>query len=386
MDKQTAYRYTLMRGGTSKAFFFKWNELPSDPGERDRVILAIFGSPDARQIDGLGGSWEGYSKVAIIAPPSIEGADVDYSFGQVQIREAFIDWFFNCGNISAAVGPYAIQEGMVKVTEPYTTVRIHVTNTHQILIARVPVCDGQPRIYGDYVAAGVPGTGARIDINNRGLVGSATGRLLPTGNVRDTLLVDGLGEVTCSFVDISNPFVFVSAETVGAIGTENRLEIEANRELLARCVAIRCAAAERLGFVEHAKDATAKSPSRPSLAFVARSASYRDYSSGKMVREEDMDFMARNIFNNTAHDTFQGTGAICLAVASMIPGTVVYDVNSEKAKESGLVRFGHPRGIMEVRVAIDGDSSTGYAVREASVGRTARRLAEGVCFVRNDVG
>lgn len=369
----------------ARLFFFKWNELPSDPVERDKTILAIYGSPDARQIDGMAGSWEGYSKVAIIGPSTHPDADIDYTFGQVQIRKAFIDWNFNCGNISAAVGPYAINNGMVKVTEPFTTVRIHMPNTHQLISAIVPVKDGQACIYGDYSIAGVPGTGARIDINNFGLAGSATGKLLPTGNVIDYLDVDGLGKVECSIVDMANPFVFVDAATVGATGRENRMEIEGNKELLDKCVAIRCAAAEKLGFVEHACDATEKSPSRPSLAFVTPRQSYVDYATGNTIHAEDLDLLARNIFNNTAHDTFQATGAICLTVAAMIPGTVVNRVNSEEAKATGHVRFGHPRGIMDVDVCVEKDENGNFKVTKANVGRTARLMAEGLCYVRKDI-
>lgn len=384
MSNQKSYHYTLMRGGTSKAFFFLWNELPADPVERDKVILAIFGSPDPRQIDGMGGSWEGYSKIAIIGPPSIEDADIDYTFGQVQIKSNYVDWEFNCGNISAAVGPYAINNGMVKVTEPITTVRIHMTNSHQVLTAYVPVKDGKALIYGDYSIAGVPGTGARIDVNNSAFAGSSTGKLLPTGNIIDYLEVDGLGTVECSFVDMMNPFVFVHASTVGATGTENRLEIESS-DIINKCVAIRCAAAVKLGFVEKAEDATALSPSRPCLAFVAERTSYTDYATGETIHEEDFDFLARNIFNNTAHDTFMGTGSICTTVASMIPGSVVYKVNTDIAKETGEVRFGHPRGIIAVEVTVEQDMDGNYIVTKANMGRTARLLAEGLVYVRNDI-
>lgn len=384
MSEQTSYRFTIMRGGTSKALFFKWNELPPDQVEREKTILAIFGSPDMRQIDGLGGAWEGYSKVAIIGPPSIEGADIDYTFGQVQISKAFIDWNFNCGNISAAVGPYAIDEGMVHVTEPITKVRIHMTNSHQVITANVPVRNGKSLIYGDYTVPGVPGTGARIDVNNSGLVGSSTGRLLPTGNVMDELEVEGLGKVPVSLVDIANPFVFIHADVVGATGMESRPEIEGNKELIGKLVAIRCAAAERLGFVVDRRDATEKSPSRPCLAYVHEAIDYPDYVTGQIFQAKDMDFLARNIFNNTAHETFMGTGSICTTVAAMIEGTVVNKVASERAKKTGIVRFGHPRGIIEAYIEVK-KNGTEYVVEKANMGRTARRLADGLVYVRKDI-
>lgn len=381
MNGQTPYRYTLMRGGTSKAFFFKYNELPQDPIEREKLILSIFGSPDPRQIDGMAGSWEGFSKVAIIGPPTIEGADIDYTFGQVQINRPFVDWNFNCGNISAAVGPYAIDEGMVRVTEPITTIRIHMTNSHQIISTEVPVKDGRYTIYGDYAVAGVPGTGARIDMNNAALVGSATGKLLPTGNVLDWLDVDGLGKIPVSIVDFANPFVFVNSEVVGATGRECRTEIEGNRELLSKVVAVRCAAAEHLGFVADRKDATELSPSRPCLAFVSPRQDYIDYATGNTILGSDLDFLARNIFNNTAHDAFMSTGSLCTTVAAMIEGTIVSEVCSDEAKKTGKVRFGHPRGIIEVLVQVDKDEN-GFTVKKANIGRTARRLADGICYIR----
>jgi 2-methylaconitate cis-trans-isomerase PrpF len=384
MSQQTSYRYTLMRGGTSKAFFFKWNELPPDKMEREKTILAIFGSPDMRQIDGLGGAWEGYSKVAIIGPPSIHGADVDYTFGQVQINRSFIDWNFNCGNISAAVGPYAIDEGMVRVTEPITRVRIHMTNFHQVITADVPVKNGNSLIYGEYTVAGVPGTGARIDVNNSGLVGTSSGKLLPTGNVMDELHVEELGKVPVSIVDIANPFVFIHADVVGATGKESRPEIERNKELLGKLVAIRCAAAERLGFVADRRDATEKSPSRPCLAYVHEAIDYPDYVTGEIIQARDTDFLARNIFNNTAHETFMGTGSICITVAAMIEGTVVNKVVSERAKNTGIVRFGHPRGIIETVIEVSKNGAE-YVVKKASMGRTARRLADGLVYVRKDI-
>jgi 2-methylaconitate cis-trans-isomerase PrpF len=384
MFDQTSYRYTLMRGGTSKAFFFKYNELPSDPVEREKVILAIFGSPDPRQIDGMAGSWEGFSKVAIIGPPSVEDADIDYTFGQVQINRPFVDWKFNCGNISAAVGPYAIDEGMVRVTEPVTTIRIHMTNSHQIITTEVPVKDGRYPIYGDYVVPGVPGTGARIDMNNAAMAGSATGKLLPTGNVIDYLDVDGLGRIPVSIVDFANPFVFVNSELVGATGRECRTEIESNKELLGKVVAVRCAAAEYLGFVENRADATEKSPSRPCLAFVSPRQDYVDYATGNTIYGSNLDFLARNIFNNTAHDTFMSTGSLCTTVAAMIDGTIVSQVCSEEAKKTGNVRFGHPRGIIEVKVQVD-RTDEGFMVKKANIGRTARRLADGICYVSKDL-
>jgi 2-methylaconitate cis-trans-isomerase PrpF len=202
---------TIMRGGTSKGIFLKENDLPQDPALRDKAILSIFGSPDPRQIDGLGGAEILTSKLAIIGPPSRSDADVDFTFGQVEVNEPVIHYDGLCGNISSAVGPYAIEEGFVKAVEPVTKVRVHSKNTHQIFIAEVPVIDGKPEINGDYQLDGVPGTGAKIEIDMVGTVGSRTGKLLPTGNPIDKIKIDGFGEIEVTMVDVANPCIFVRA-------------------------------------------------------------------------------------------------------------------------------------------------------------------------------
>ncbi|MBQ7993776.1 MAG: PrpF protein, partial [Solobacterium sp.] len=194
MKEQQLFRCTYMRGGTSKAVFIKKNELPVDIKERDEVIKAIF-STDERQIDGMGGADITTSKVAIVSPSNREDADVDYNFGQVQIGRDAIDWNTNCGNISSAVGPFAIDEGMVKTTDPLTEVRIYNVNTDKILVAKVETKDGRAAVHGDFVLDGVPGTGSRIELDYCRTAGAATGRLLPTGNPTDILMVDGVGEV-----------------------------------------------------------------------------------------------------------------------------------------------------------------------------------------------
>jgi len=216
LREQEMFKCTIMRGGTSKAVFLKKNELPSDPVLRDKIILGIFGSPDVRQIDGLGGSDITTSKVAIIGPPTRDDADIDYNFGQVQIKLSEVVWNANCGNISSAVGPYAIDEGMVKVSEPYTTVRINNVNTKKILIAKVEVKNGKAVVDGDFTIDGVPGTGSKIELDFKNTFGAATGKLLPTGNSIDVLNVNGLGKIPVSIVDIANIICYVNAKDVDA--------------------------------------------------------------------------------------------------------------------------------------------------------------------------
>ena len=211
----------IMRGGTSKAVFLLENDLPRGSAKRDAVILSVFGSPDPRQIDGLGGADPLTSKVAIIGPSQRPDADIDYTFGQVDIHTAYVDYSSNCGNISSAVGPFAITQGLVRAAEPTTVVRIYNTNTKKVFEAEVPVVNGQPAVLGDYKIHGVPGTGARIGVNLAGTVGAKTGRLLPTGNPADWIDVPDFGRLEVSMVDAGSPMVFVRAADLGLVGTES---------------------------------------------------------------------------------------------------------------------------------------------------------------------
>ena len=381
--EQELIRCTIMRGGTSKAVFIKKNELPGDPGLRDKIILAIFGSPDLRQIDGLGGSDITTSKVAIIGPAIHPEADIDYNFGQVQINSAEVGWDTNCGNISSAVGPYAIDEGMVKVTEPYTHVRIHNTNTNKILVAKVQVKNGKAVVCGDYVVDGVPGTGARIDLDYRMTFGSATGKLLPTGNPIDTLTIPGLGNIPVSIVDIANPACFVRASDIGITGKEARPDIIANPTLMDTLEKIRSYAAVKCGFVDKAEDATEKSPCRPMISFIAPPTDYKDYVTGNLIHKDDVDFLGRVLWNQLPTETFTGTGTICVTVASQIDGTVVNQVCSPQAKQRGAVRLGHARGINIVDVEVS-NGDDGPIVKKAVLGRTARRIMDGYVYIKPD--
>jgi len=378
---QEIFRCTIMRGGTSKAVFLKKNELPEDTVLRDKIILAIFGSPDIRQIDGLGGSDITTSKVAIISPPTRDDADIDYNFGQVQLKSAEVMWNANCGNISSAVGPYAIDEGMVKVTEPYTIVRINNINTNKILIAKVEVKNGRAVVDGDFALDGVPGTGSKIELDFKMTSGSATGKLLPTGNAIDTLDVDGVGQVPVSIVDIANSVCYVNAENIGAKGTESTPDILADTELREKLEAIRSSAAVKCGFIKLGENATKLSPLRPAISFVSPPADYADYASGKKIKKEDVDFLARILWNQMPTDTFPTTATICITVAALIKGTVVNQVYSPREKESDFVQFGHARGINKVKVAVN-NTPDGPVVEKAIFPRTARRIMDGYVYVK----
>ncbi len=384
MGDQEKFRCVIYRGGTSKAVFFMENELPSDPKLREKVLLAAFGSPDVRQIDGLGGSDITTSKVAIIGPPSRDDADVDYTFGQVLIDRPQVLFHGNCGNISSAVGPFAIDEGLVRPKEPVTTVRIHNTNTRKMLVAEIPVFEGKAAAEGDYRIPGVPGTGAMIAIDFADSAGSATGKLLPTGNVTDTLEVEGIGKITVSIVDAANPVVFVLAKDIGATGMEYREQINANKDLMDEIEKIRGAGAEAAGIVKDRKRALMDSPVVPQFAFIAPPQDYKDYASGKTIKKEEVSFLSRIIFTQMAVESYTGTGSVCTCAAAMIPGTLVNQVTSQKTKETGLVRIGHPRGVMELEAWVERENNE-WKLKKALMRRTARRLMEGYVYVRRSV-
>lgn len=365
----------IMRGGTSKGVFLRECDLPQDPALRDRVILALFGSPDPRQIDGLGGADILTSKVVIVGPPSRPDADLDYTFGQVSITEPYVDYDINCGNLSAAVAVYAVEEGWVRPRDPITRVRMHNTNTRKVLVAEVPVRGGAPLVEGDCAIDGVPGTGAPILLDYAETVGATTGRLLPTGSVRNEVFVPVLGRaITVSVVDVANACVFFPAQAVGWRGTEG--PGETTREVLDAVDALRREVARRLdlpvdGLV-------------PIPVAVAPPAVYRTLQ-GHPVLESENHLLVRLLGGRplSLHKTFAGTAAVCAAVAACIPGTVPQEA-CRRPTGSPEVILGHPSGTFVVQVRVSG-SVEGWQVERASYLRTARRLMEGYAFLRPGV-
>ncbi|MGB4504656.1 MAG: PrpF domain-containing protein [Syntrophaceticus sp.] len=376
--EQKKIRCTIMRAGTSKGIFLHENDLPTDREERDQTLLKIFGSPDIRQIDGLGGADPLTSKAAIIAPPTYPGVDVNYTFGQVSITQPLVDYSGNCGNISSGVGPFAIDEGLVKAVEPITTVRIYNTNTGKILVAEVPVMDGKALVNGDYCIDGVPGTGAKIMMDFAGTAGAVTGKMLPTGNVKDTFDVEGLGKIEVSIVDVANPMVFVRASDLGLTGLETPEEIDGNQKILDLLEYIRAKAAVRIGMAKTEEEATRRSPAFPMLAFVSPAQDYKDYITGRVIPGQDVDLVARLMFMQVMHKTYAGTGTTCTGAAAKIPGTIVNEVVSG---DESLVRIGHPAGVIEVEVVTETQGGQ-VVLKRAAFGRTARRIMDGQVYIR----
>ena len=371
----------IMRGGTSKAVILDESVLPPPSKARDALILRIFGSPDKRQIDGLGGADPLTSKVAIIGKPpaDVSGADISYTFGQVEIDHPDIDYKSLCGNISSAVGAYAVYEGLVPPVTPLTIVKVYNTNLKCMLRVEVPVADGRPLEAGDYEVSGVPGTGAPILVDFADTAGSTTGALLPTGNPVDRLDVPGVGPIDMSLVDIGNAHVFIRAKDVGLNGTESAAKLDADKALLARLEAIRAAGASRMGMISDATRSREASPAVPILGLVSPPQDYQVALTGKQVKAADIDLVARLIFMQRTHKTYAGTSTVCTGVARNLEGTLV----AETARQPGQlsrVRIGHPGGVIVTEVEFAARANDPKVTR-ATLGRTARRIMQGQVFV-----
>ena len=374
-------RCSILRGGTSRAVFFLANDLPAERAAVEPLLLNICGSPDIRQIDGLGGATSQTSKAAIIGPSTRPDADVDYTFAQVTVGEPLVDWGGNCGNISAAVGPFAINQGFVRACEPVTTVRVHNTNTGKIILEHVPVRGGRAAEDGDYAVPGVPGTSSRILLEFSDPAGSLTGRLLPTGHPRDRLELDDGRSYEVSIVDAANPVVFVAAEALGLIGTELPVEIEAGPAATEVLEALRGIVAEMLGLVPDRHDATRVTPGLPKVGFVAPPMAYTT-TAGVEIPEDAVDLTGRLMSMQTAHRSYMATGAIATAAAAFVEGSIVNElvrpIDARPIAES--IRVGHPYGVMEAVVNGDGPADVPL-IRGVAIGRTARHIVDGQVWV-----
>ena len=368
----------IMRCGTSKGIFLNENDLPQDPVLRDKVILSIFGSPDPRQIDGLGGAEMLTSKLALVSQPSRPDADIDFSFGQVEIAEPVIYYDGLCGNIASGVGTYAIEEGLVKAVEPVTRVRVFSRNTNQVYITEVPVRDGRPLVAGNYEVAGVPGTGAQVQIDMAGTVGSRTGKLLPTGNPVDKLDIDGFGPLDVSLLDVVNPCIFVRASDIGMKGDEKPSDVDGNENFMKLIDNIRIAACRTMELT----DWDLKNPT-PFVAFVSPPKDYTDHLTGKTIRAEDVDFLTRMIILRKMHQTYAGSVSCVTGMAGVVPGTVVYEM-VKPSEDQKVIRLGHPAGVIDVEAECD-FTPDGITARRVTYSRTARRIMEGYVYVPNYV-
>ncbi len=369
-----------MRGGTSKGVFFHAPDLPANPAERDRVLLRVIGSPDpyGKQIDGMGGATSSTSKVVIVAKSLRADCDVDYWFGAVAVGQPVIDWSGNCGNLSAAVGPFAISAGLVEApADGVATVRIWQANIGKQIVAHVPMAGGAVQEEGDFMLDGVafPAAEIRLEFMDpaSGAQAGAGAALFPTGQRVDLLDVPGVGVVEATLINAGNPTVFIAAATLGLRGTELQGDVNGNADLLARAEAIRARAAVAMGLAGSAQEASALRPHTPKLALVASPASYTA-SDGRVVDGASIHLLARIFSMGQLHHAMTGTGAVALAVAAAIPGTLVHRVAPSGA--DGRVCFGHPSGRLEVGAQAQ-EVHGQWQVHKALMSRSARRIMEG---------
>ncbi len=378
---QRSLRAVFMRGGTSKALMLQQSDLPPDRTDWAPIFLAAMGSPDpnGRQLDGMGGGISSLSKVCVIGPPSRPDADVDYTFAQIAVSSAVADYGANCGNMSSAVGPFALDEGLVPAPAgAEAVVRIHNTNTRKIIISRFPVECGKAAVDGALALDGVAGTGAPIRLDFQDPGGARTGRLLPTERAADWLSIDGMGDIEASLVDAANPCVFVAASALGATGTELPDGIERDRLLLDRLEAIRCAASVKMGLAASLEDARTL-PSVPKVAMVAAPADSQTLA-GTRLAASATDILVRMISMGQPHRAVPLTGALCLAAACRVPGSVPNRMLPPAAR-AGDLRIGHASGTTLVAAEAE-TGPEGVRIRHATVYRTARRLFQGEVLYR----
>jgi 2-methylaconitate cis-trans-isomerase PrpF len=371
----------FMRGGTSKAIIFHRKHLPEDQSEWDCLFLGIMGSPDpnGRQLNGMGGGISSLSKVCIVGPSSRPDTDVDYTFAQVAIRDAVVDYSGNCGNMSSAIGPFAVDEGLVDISGSKAVVRIHNTNTGKVIVSEFAVANGRALEEGSFVIPGVAGSGAPIRLIFQDPGGANTGHLLPSGNPVDDLDVPGYGKIEVSLVDSTAPCVFLEAAALGLSACEGPSEMGKNKTLMELFERMRQSASIRMGLAKTSQEARNRI-AIPRIAVVASAHDSR-LLSGKILSGEDCDLIIRMISVGQPHLAVPITGALCVAVASRIEGTVVHRVSRQTSDAYRSLRIGHPSGVTVVEAKVERSENSEWQAHEAVVWRTARRLMEGAILV-----
>lgn len=377
--EQVSLPAVFMRGGTSKGLFFRTEDLPAEREARDRFLLGAIGSPDpnARQLDGMGGGISSLSKAMMVTRSTREGVDVDYDFGQVSVDRALVDYGSNCGNLSSAVGVFAVESGLVRVPDGRAVVRMFNLNTSKRVDCSFEVQGGHARVLGDAAIAGVSGTGAPIRLDFLDPGGAATGRLLPTGAPVDMLSLPDGTTIAASIVDASNLCVFVRAADLGLSGTELPTELRGRIPLMARMEDIRATAAVAAGLASTPREATRNAQAAPKIALVAAAADAPTLS-GQRLRREACGIQVRMLSMGVPHLAIPLTGAMCVGVAARIPGTLVHECADRVAQREAL-DVGHGSGVLPVWAEVP-QTAEGPVARGASVIRTARVLMEGRVF------
>ncbi|MCF9078972.1 2-methylaconitate cis-trans isomerase PrpF [Vibrio parahaemolyticus] len=380
---------TYMRGGTSKGVFFNLDDLPAEAqvagAARDKLLLRVIGSPDpyAKQIDGMGGATSSTSKTVIVSRSSRDDHDVDYLFGQVSIDKPFVDWSGNCGNLSAAVGPFAIHAGLIpqeRIPENgIVTVRVWQVNISKTILVHVPIVNGFVQETGEFELDGVTFPAAEIQVD---FVDPADGEgsMFPTGNLVDDLVVPDVGTFNATFINAGIPTIFIDAESIGYQGTELQDQINNDDAALAMFESIRAHGALKMGLISELEEAQTRQHT-PKVAFISKPKSYQS-SSGKAVNESEIDVLVRALSMGKLHHAMMGTAAVAIASAACVPGTLVNLAAGGGEKES--VTFGHPSGTLKVGAQAK-QTEQGWVVQKAIMSRSARILMEGFVRVPSDV-
>jgi len=369
-----------MRGGTSKGAMFNKNDLPKDREKWDEIFLKVMGGPDPKQIDGLGGTVSSNNKILVVSLSGKPGVDVEYLVAQVVVGKPLVDYSANCGNMTSAVGPYAIDRGFVKATGTSTKIRMLNLNTDKLIEETIPTRDGKVVEEGDCSIAGIDGTGAELKVSFLDPAGSKTGKLLPSGSPLDELDVEGVGKIPVSVIDISNVFVFVRGADIGVRGDESPAKLNGDAKFLDTVERIRGVAAQKIGMVANWRDAAIKTAGSPKLIVVSPALDYADVA-GKPIKGADMDFSVRVVSVGAVHKATPVTAAVAMGGAAFIEGGVLTEY-LRGASLTDSVRIGHPSGTMKVYVD--------YSAQEGQVKfsgiaaqRTARKIMEGIVYVKD---
>ena len=370
---------SIVRGGTSKGIIIEQANIFSEPESRDKIILGIFGSPDKRQIDGLGGADSLTSKLALVSKSNINGVDVNYTFGQVGIENANIDYSLTCGNLVAGVAVFAIDKGMVKITEPITEIIIYNTNTKKRIKVRLRVKDNKFLVEGSYTIDGVPGSGSKIDVEFLRPEGSITGKLFPF-DYPSTYFSKNTKKINASIIDSGVLACFVNSSDIGLVGDEGPDDIDNNIKLLNNVKEIKSNILRPMSIAKDEKDLSNKIVNLPKFIFVSKPKDYYSPINGKFIKSTDIDLLARVITSGKLHKAFPITSGIATATAACIPGTIPYDIVNKNIEEKNTIRIGHPSGIMEININIK-KANNNWIIERAIVGRTARIIMDGIAYV-----
>lgn len=370
----------LARGGTSRGLIFKREDLPEDEALWDLIFLTALGSPDPRQLDGVGAGDSHTSKIAVVNASTRADADVDFLFGEVAITEARVDYAGNSGNIIAALGPFAVDEGWVPLRTPSTPVRIHNLNTGKRIELDVPVSAGRAAEDGEFEMPGVNGPSARVDMRFPEPGGAVTGSLLTTDGARSRLQLEDGSSVEATLVDAANPVVFVNGGALGVAPDSTPAQLNSDLDLLRRLQAIRAAASVRFALVPRPQEAWDFSPMIPFLVLLFRPGSHPNIARpGHAVAKDDMDLGVRVLSLNMIHKAVNVTVSVAITAAALLPGSLVFEASAGAAR-SGILRIGHPSGVTSTGNA-SRPSEEGTMVESVQVARTARRIMQGEVLV-----